>query len=138
MAVASVLKVFKEKKTIMEVLNIYFFLGKLMGFTIYSFLGHDMQSMRLHFGVDDGIIYICYLIGNAALLYLGRLEPKDFSLIFTFGSEMVLICALITGVISSTIMILGRSKMLTILQLIHQFDTQVETDEMRRRKRKVG
>lgn len=125
MAVASVLKVFSDKKSIMDVLNIYFFLGKLMGFTIYSLLGHDMQTLRLHFGVDDGIIYVGYLLGNAALLYFGRLEPKDFSLIFTFGSEMVLVCALITGVVSSTIMILGRRKMLTILQLIHQFDTQV-------------
>lgn len=127
MGLRSLFRVFSEKRSIFDVLHFYFVCGKLTGFTIYTIVGDNMNQLDFQFQLDDFFLYILYLASNVALLVLGRYEMKETkSIIVSFGSELVLVVSLATGMLSTTIIILFRKKILRILKMIHQFDTQVE------------
>lgn len=124
-----VLKWIKEGRLVnsFNVIKLFLFLGKLLGFTIFTVTGDDVDTMDFQFKVLDILIYIVYLSGHLFLIYYRLLlEDKKDSYIATFGTDLVLIMSVLTGIISSTLVIGFRRKLLRIVQLFHQIDVQVD------------
>lgn len=76
-----------------------------------------------------------YIVYQSAILFLLYyrliLEHKKDSYIVTFGTDLVLIMSVLTGIISSTLLIGFRRKLLRIVELFHQIDVQVDVPETR-------
>lgn len=135
-----VLKWIKERQLVnpLDVIKSFLFLGKLMGFTIFSVTGDSVETMDFRFKVLDILIYILYLSANIFLLYYRLLlEDKKDSYIVTFGTDLVLIMSVLTGIISSTLLIGFRRKLLRIVQLFHQIDVQVDVPVTRTKGRAI-
>lgn len=119
-------KVLNPEGNLFKILKGFLLIGKLMGFSIFTVIGDDMQTMDFQVNFLDIFLYLGYLSANLCLLYFGRFgETKENSEIVTFGVELVLLLSVATGVISSTLMIVFRRNLLKILKLYHQIDTQV-------------
>lgn len=126
------LKLVKEKRSVVDVIGVYLWLGKFCGYTIFTVVRPDddnVQSMDFRFDCDDLILYMAYLATNLLLFYYGFMvlaeNASSTHIIRTVGAELVLTMSMITALVSCTVIIVFRRKLKKMLQLIHQFDTQV-------------
>lgn len=121
------------KRKRINFLSFYLILGKLLGYTIFTVAGgNDVQTMDFKFQFDDFLLYVLHVSIHLFLLYFGvttmEFEPYPQHIIISTGHLLALVMSLVTGIVSSSLVIYSRRKLLRILQLIHQIDSQVEIE----------
>lgn len=118
----------REKRSVVDIIRGYLFLGKFLGYTIFTVTGaNDVQTMDFRFQLDDLLLFVVYLSANSLMLYYGFRQSGDDkeNIIQTVGARLVLTMSMVTGIVSSTVIILLRKKLKRMLQLFHEFDSQV-------------